>query len=184
MFEARLHRVSENDAISKRKLWEGWLQWANRFSSLDSDNLSRKQFDQEDFELGSFLEMYGDGFSPFDSGGTVVGDSGTMAAVSKEIVSLDTYGEYTVTWSVTLRASSGECRFAGGVPFIGNTFIASAKDFKAEMGWYNVCSLSKKQVLLATDLGVESGAIGDVRAEVLVDAVSYTHLTLPTILRV
>lgn len=153
MFETRLYRISANDAIDKRKLWEGWLQWANRFSRLDSDNVARKQFSRTHFDIDAFLEMFSAGLDTTSTASLISGETGTMVAASKKFVSLDIFGEYWINWSITLKAISGQCRFAAGVPFIGNKFIGSAKDFKAEMGWYNNTNLSKYITLSQKDLG-------------------------------
>lgn len=137
MFETRLHVIQPNDAISKRKLWEGWLQWANRLSGIDSDNLARSQFGRDSFTIDAFLELFSAGLDASDAAGLVSNESGTMVAASKKIVSLEISGDYWVNWSLTLATNSGDCMFVGGVPFVGNQFIGSANDFKAEMGWFN-----------------------------------------------
>lgn len=137
MFETRLHRISASHAVDKRKLWEGWLQWANRFSRLDSDNIARAQFGRDRFSIDSFMELFSAGLDVSESAGLVSNETGTMVAASKKIVSLDISGDYWINWSITLKEDSGDCRFVGGVPFVGNKFIGSAQDFKAEMGWFN-----------------------------------------------
>tara|TARA_R110000824_G_scaffold178505_3_gene358249 strand:+ start:6748 stop:7542 length:795 start_codon:yes stop_codon:yes gene_type:complete len=161
MFETRLHRIQANDALSKRKLWEGWLQWANKLGRIDSDNIARHQFDRLFFTPGTFLEMFSAGL---DAEGTdpasLSGYSGTMIAASKEIISLDISGEYWLNWSLTLEAISGECRFAGGIPFVGNTFVESAKDFKAELGWYNNMALLDQEMFPTGKIGYGGIATG------------------------
>lgn len=144
MFESRLHRFSAGDALNKRELWEGWLQWANRLSGIDSDNIARAQFGRQKFTIDAFIEMFSSGYDASDSDGLVSSPSGTMVAASKKIVSLDATGSYWVNWSLTLQPSGGgDHRFVGGVPFIGGEFVGSAQDFKAEMGWYNNSSVSE-----------------------------------------
>ena len=86
--------------------------------------------------------MFHDGLDTSDSAGLVSGESGAMVAASKEFVTLESSGEYWVTWSLTLKAMSGGCRFAGGVPFVGNAIVGSAQDFKAMIGWYNNMTLT------------------------------------------
>ena len=137
MFETRLHVIQPNDAIDKRKLWEGWLQWANRLSGIDSDNLARLQFGRDSFTIDAFLELFSAGLDASDAAGLVSNEAGTMVAASKKIVNLDISGDYWINWSLTLATNTGDCFFVGGVPFIGNQFIGSANDFKAEMGWFN-----------------------------------------------
>jgi|1_EtaG_2_1085319.scaffolds.fasta_scaffold00227_6 hypothetical protein len=137
MFETRLHVVQPNDALSKRKLWEGWLQWANRLSGIGSDAVARGQFARNKFTIDTFLELFHDGQDVSGDNGSVANEAGTLVAASKKIVSLDISGNYWVNWSLGLTTATGECRFVGGVPFVGNTFIGSAQDFKAELGWYN-----------------------------------------------
>lgn len=143
MFEVRVHRVSENDAVNKRKLWEGWLQWANRFSNIDSDNIARNQFGRDDFEIDAFLELFSAGLDASESGGLVSNETGTIVSASKKIESLDVFADYWVNWSLTLKSSSGPCRFVAGVPFIGREIISSAQDIKAEMGWFNNSNITE-----------------------------------------
>lgn len=143
MFETRLHRIGENHAIDRRKLWEGWLQWANKLSRIDSDNIARNQFGRDRFTIDAFIELFSAGADVSEDDGVVSNENGTMVAASKKIVNLDISGEYWINWSLTLESGSGDCRFVGGVPFIGNTFIGSATDFKAEMGWYNNSDISE-----------------------------------------
>ena len=145
MFETRVHSVSPLDAVNKRKLWEGFLQWANRFSRIDSDNLKRLSLSRENFTIDSFLDMYESNTAPADSGGMVSGDTGVMVATSQKFVSLETAGEYWVNWSISLQRSNGDCRFVGAVPFVGDQIIGSAQDFKAEMGWYNNMSVAEAE---------------------------------------
>lgn len=157
MFETRLHRFDANDAINKRSLWEGWLQWANRFSSIDSDNIARTQFGRSRFTIDAFIEMFSAGLDVSEPNGLMSSSSGTMVAASKKIVSLEVSGDYWVNWSITLQPRGvGDHRFAGGVPFVGNQFVGSAQDFKAEMGWHNNSSISE-----AIGRGPEWGGIGD-----------------------
>ena len=156
MFETKLHSFSENDALHKRALWEGWLQWANRFSSLDSDNIERQTFGRKVFKIGAFIDMRDGGATVSEDNGLVSGPHGTMAAASKALISLDNFGQYWVDWSLSLQASTGECRFIGGVPFIGNQFIGAAQDFKAEMGWYQNSSISQSSIR-----GPGWGTLGD-----------------------
>ena len=158
MFESRLHRFSAGDALNKRELWEGWLQWANRLSGIDSDNIARAQFGRQKFTIDAFIEMFSAGYDVSESDGLVSSPSGTMVAASKKIVSLDSTGSYWVNWSLTLQPSGGgDHRFAGGVPFIGGEFVGSAQDFKAEMGWYNNSSVSEVWAVAPGLSGLASG---------------------------
>lgn len=144
MFETRLHRFSAGNALNKRELWEGWLQWANRLSSIDSDNIARAQFGRKMFTIDAFIEMFSSGYDVSEPDGIVSSPSGTMVAASKKIVSLDSAASYWLNWSITLQAMGSKShRFAGGVPFIGGEFVGSAQDFKAEMGWHNNSSVSE-----------------------------------------
>ena len=163
MFETRLHRFDENYALDKRKLWEGWLQWANRMSYLDSDNIARAQFGRQKFTIDAFIEMFSAGSDESDPNGIVSGSSGSMISASKKIVSLDAFGDYWVNWSITLRAKSGDCRYVGGVPVIGDQVVGSAQDFKAEMGWYNNSSITesfRRDISAGYPVG-EDGAINE-----------------------
>lgn len=135
MFDTRLHHISPGDAINKRKIWEGFLQWANRLSRLDSDCIARLQFEPGDFTLDSFLEMSQFGFDVGSETGLISGESGSSVIASGEIVSLDVSGDYWVDWSANIKLLSGQSRFVGGIPFVGNEFFGSAQDFKAVMGW-------------------------------------------------
>mgnify|MGYP003146933858 CR=1 FL=1 len=146
MFDTRLYRISANDAFDRRKLWEGWLQWANRFSRLDSDSIARSQFDRENFSIDAFIEMFHAGLDVTDDAGLVSNESGTIIAASKKIISLDIAGDYWVNWSIPLKAKSGDCRFVSGVPFVGNQIVGSAQDFKAELGWYNNSDITESVV--------------------------------------
>ena len=136
MFETRVHLISENDALNKRKLWEGFLQWANRFSGLDSDNIARNQFSNPHFFSKAFIEQTSAGFSSTGvEKGRVSNDTGTLIALSASIESLDVSGEYWITWNV--EAKTKNACFAGGVPFIGDRMAGAAQDFKALVGWFN-----------------------------------------------
>lgn len=166
MFETRLHFIQALDAPNKRKMWEGWLQWANRLSSIDSDNIARGQLGRRKFNISAFLEMFHDGHTVSEDDGVVSNESGTYIAASKKIVSLDVNGEYWVTWSLYLTADDGECRFVGGVPYIGNTFVSSAQDFKAEFGWYNNSDVTEAVTRTPEWMG---GASSDDISEILID---------------
>ena len=141
MFETRLHLISENDALNKRKLWEGFLQWANRFSALDSDNIARLQFENSHFTANTFIEQTVSGFISSGDSGLVGNDSGTLIALSAGVSSLEISGSYWMTWSVDARTD--DSRFAAAVPFVGDKLVGCAQDFKAEMGWYNNMSVSE-----------------------------------------
>ena len=134
MFETRLHLISENDALNKRKLWEGFLQWANRFSALDSDNIARLQFENSHFTANTFIEQTVSGFISSGDSGLVGNDSGTLIALSAGGSSLEISGSYWMTWSVDARTD--DSRFAAAVPFVGDKLVGCAQDFKAEMGWF------------------------------------------------
>jgi hypothetical protein len=79
-----------------------------------------------------------------------------MVAASKKIVNLDISGDYWINWSLTLVTNKGDCSFVGGVPFIGNQFIGSANDFKAEMGWFNNSDITE-----AVSHGPESAGVAE-----------------------
>lgn len=145
MFETRLHRISADHAIDRRKLWEGFLQWANRLSRLDSDNIARLQFGPDKFELDSFIEMSKAGFDVGGDVGVVSSEAGAVVVASKKVHSLDISGDYWIDWSLGLKVKSGQCRFVGGIPFIGNEFVGSAQDFKAVIGWLQNSSDSKAE---------------------------------------
>ena len=137
LFDVRLHRFSPDDALDRRKLWEGFLQWANRLSRLGPDNVARHQFGPEHFELDSFLDMvHQEIVVDGNDVGRVSGESGGAVVLTTSVDSLDAVGDYWIDWSVELRIREGQCRFVGGIPFIGNKFFASAQDFKAVMGWF------------------------------------------------
>ena len=88
MFETRLHTIQSSDSIDKRKLWEGWLQWANKLSAIDSDAIARGEFFRNRFTIDTFLELFHDGQDVSEDNGSVSNESGTLVAVSKKIVSL------------------------------------------------------------------------------------------------
>jgi len=162
MFETRLHRFDENYALDKRKLWEGWLQWANRMSYLDSDNIARAQFGRQKFTIDAFIEMFSAGALSTDPAGVLEGATGTITSASKKIVSMDAFGDYWVTWSLTLSptgettAGFGDHRYAGGVAFIGDQIVGTAQDFKAEMGWHNNTAISNSNAR-----GKDWGGLGE-----------------------
>lgn len=160
MFETRLHHISPGDAVNKRKIWEGFLQWANRLSNLDSDSIARLQFDRDNFSLDSFLEMHSAGFSVGVDSGIVSSETSTSIVASKKIVSLDIAGDYWIDWSMTLKVKSGNCSFVGGVPFIGNEFFGSAQDFKSTMGFFQNTTIT--QFVETPSVGVRTGYYDDV----------------------
>lgn len=151
MFETRVHKIAEFDGLNKRKLWEGWLQWANRLSRIDSDNIKRRQFTRENFRLNSFIEMYS--INHPAGGGSILGKGSNLIAGSEEFITLETSGEYWITWSLTLKVKTGGCRTAFAMPFIGDSFIGSAQDCYCEMGWYNNQELAEAVKRSATSVG-------------------------------
>ena len=152
MFETRVNKIAEFDGLNKRKLWEGWLQWANRLSRIDSDNIKRRQFTRENFKLNSFMDMYS--INHPTGGGAVIGRGSTLIAGSEKFITLETSGEYWITWSLTLQSKTPSgCRTAFAMPFIGDSLIGAAQDCYCEMGWYNNQELAEVVERPATSVG-------------------------------
>jgi len=135
LFETRLHTISEDDALNRRKVWEGFIQWANNLSGVGSDNIARDQFGPDDFQIDSFIEMHSAGFDKGSLSAIINGSHGSVA-ISKSFTSLDLSGDYWMDWSVSMKLISGGARWVCGIPFIGNHFFGSAQDFRAQMGFY------------------------------------------------
>tara|TARA_R100001082_G_scaffold110983_1_gene92708 strand:+ start:564 stop:1277 length:714 start_codon:yes stop_codon:yes gene_type:complete len=144
------------DAPDKRKVWEGLLQWANKFSRIGSDNIARDQFNAGDFRIDAFIEMaksyhgYGS-----ESGGIVKGSGGDIALADK-FVSMDISGDYYIDWSVSLARKSGPMRFAYGIPFIGNKVFGSAQDYKSQMGFYQNSQIDRTLSFAGSDFASSS----------------------------
>ena len=147
MFKLRKHKISNNDALDKRKLKENYLFFANQLSEIGSDSIARSQLKNADFELDSFIEFKDTGYTySSDRKGQIQGDVGTSAAIINSIESFDIQGDYSISWTIQVdllrtkngnTATTGDYRFVAVVPFMGATAVSSAESSFHEMGFIN-----------------------------------------------
>jgi hypothetical protein len=175
LFETRLHTISRDDALDKRKIWEGFVQWANKLSRIDSDAIARGQFTTGDFRPDAFCEMDSVGFTHGSFSGIIQGSYGAVG-ISKKFESLDISGDYWMDWSVSLKRTKGQARWVSGIPFIGNHFFGSAQDFRAQMGFYQNGQISVTTKFSGSDTASDpSGSADSNDGSVSTDEWRYGH---------
>lgn len=122
----RKDQLLNGDALDRRRIWESFMEAAERLSEISSFAIGDGILGRENFELNSWIEMY---TSHSQSQNFVAPDYGSVVSDSMiEVVHDDSFFEGRICWAIDLRpGDAGKLAFA--YPVVDGIPIYGALDF-------------------------------------------------------
>tara|TARA_R100000008_G_C3580407_1_gene168126 strand:+ start:1669 stop:2328 length:660 start_codon:yes stop_codon:yes gene_type:complete len=133
MFETRPHSIVSGASLNKRKLHECLVQFANKLSRLEDDNLGRYTIGRDRLEIDATIKFHKNQMSN-SSFQTIAGKSSAgnayiyLGGIRMEVENTSGSGYYWLNWSLTGEVKDNAA-VVGAFPFAGTELLTGLGDY-------------------------------------------------------